>query len=212
MQTTYQNIPALAESSSREIKQPLWHRGITRVVKLGVICVMIIGLTPLSFAAPEICDADANGIIDCNDIQDIFAARNTPVTEPDDPRDADLDGIITVNDARICSLAQAGQKCSDLSFPIISAAKYGECIAAGAACQEPVAGLRGQVSDEWKKRCLEDVCKKHGKCEQGQTCTRKSDPAKTDFYPLDNDNKCADPTKPKGCYVAAFGQCQCKCE
>jgi hypothetical protein len=48
------------------------------------------------------CDVDGNGVIDRNDIAAIFAARNTSASGPNDPRDPDRDGIITVNDARIC--------------------------------------------------------------------------------------------------------------
>ena len=54
-----------------------------------------------SATVPEPCDVDVNSVIDRNDIAAIFAARNTPAT-PGDPRDADEDGLITVNDARIC--------------------------------------------------------------------------------------------------------------
>jgi hypothetical protein len=35
------------------------------------------------------------------DVNIIMAARNTPATGPDDPRDLDGDGTITVGDARI---------------------------------------------------------------------------------------------------------------
>lgn len=49
------------------------------------------------------CDCDRDGDVDFDDIKTIFSARNTPATV-DDPRDADGDGVITVNDARICVL------------------------------------------------------------------------------------------------------------
>jgi hypothetical protein len=51
---------------------------------------------------PELCDVNGDGKIDFNDINAIFAARNTPASGPNDPRDPDRNGIITVNDARIC--------------------------------------------------------------------------------------------------------------
>ena len=47
------------------------------------------------------CDVNGDSKIDSTDINLILAARNTSAL-PDDPRDADGDGIITVNDARIC--------------------------------------------------------------------------------------------------------------
>ena len=62
--------------------------------------------TPLMPRQP--CDADGDGIIDLADIQAIFAARNQ-LAAPGDPRDVDHDGLITVNDARICTLRTSKQ-------------------------------------------------------------------------------------------------------
>ncbi|MCK4622077.1 MAG: Ig-like domain-containing protein [Desulfuromonadales bacterium] len=73
---------------------------------LGIILLVALGLG-LVFTQPaqaEVCDVDGNGAIDRNDINAIFMARNTPASGPDDPRDADQDGTITVNDGRICVL------------------------------------------------------------------------------------------------------------
>lgn len=56
----------------------------------------------LGAAPPQMCDVDADGDVDRNDINLIFAARNTPASGPGDTRDADGDGIITVLDGRIC--------------------------------------------------------------------------------------------------------------
>ena len=50
----------------------------------------------------QVCDVDIDGDVDINDVRLITAARNTPSNGPDDPRDADGDGIITVADARTC--------------------------------------------------------------------------------------------------------------
>ena len=65
-------------------------------------------LTASSFvhaqASPLACDVDVDGDIDINDIRLVLAARNTPASGPDDPRDADGDGFITVLDARVCTL------------------------------------------------------------------------------------------------------------
>ena len=49
------------------------------------------------------CDVDADGDVDRNDINAIFAARNTPASGPDDPRDANGDGVINVLDGRLCA-------------------------------------------------------------------------------------------------------------
>lgn len=61
--------------------------------------------------SPLLCDVDADGDIDRNDINAIFARRNTPAV-PGDPLDADGDGLITVADARICSLQCTNPKCA----------------------------------------------------------------------------------------------------
>jgi hypothetical protein len=46
-------------------------------------------------------DVDKDGDVDRNDLLILLAARNTPASGPDDPRDLDGDGKITVLDARI---------------------------------------------------------------------------------------------------------------
>lgn len=53
---------------------------------------------------PLLGDADGDGNVDRNDLTLIIAARNTPSTGPDDPRDVDQDGTITVLDARQAAL------------------------------------------------------------------------------------------------------------
>ena len=50
------------------------------------------------------CYIDQDGDIDINDINAILAARNTAASGPNDRRDFDGDGYITVNDARKCVL------------------------------------------------------------------------------------------------------------
>jgi hypothetical protein len=60
------------------------------------------GLGVKGISAPR-CDVNKDGRIDSTDISLIFAARNTPATGVDDPRDGDGDGTITVADARTCS-------------------------------------------------------------------------------------------------------------
>jgi hypothetical protein len=51
---------------------------------------------------PMLCDVNLDGDVDRNDIGLIAAARNQPASGPDDPRDADGDGVITILDARSC--------------------------------------------------------------------------------------------------------------
>ena len=60
---------------------------------------------------PMACDVDGDGNVDRNDVSLITAARNTPASGPLDPRDADGDGIITVLDARRCTLECTLPRC-----------------------------------------------------------------------------------------------------
>ena len=65
----------------------------------------ILFLSAQAFAQnPQVCDADFDGDVDRVDISMIFAARNQPATGPNDPRDFDGDGVITVLDGRRCVL------------------------------------------------------------------------------------------------------------
>lgn len=50
----------------------------------------------------QICDVNNDGSIDINDIRAILGARGTPASGPDDPADADRDGLITPHDAKLC--------------------------------------------------------------------------------------------------------------
>jgi uncharacterized repeat protein (TIGR01451 family) len=50
------------------------------------------------------CDIDSDFDVDRSDVNLILAARNTPANGPDDPRDRDGDGRITVLDSRKCVL------------------------------------------------------------------------------------------------------------
>jgi hypothetical protein len=52
-----------------------------------------------------LCDVDADGDVDANDVDAIFAARGAPSSGPEDPRDANQDGVISVNDSRLCALS-----------------------------------------------------------------------------------------------------------
>jgi len=77
------------------------------------VLLLLLFLTPSSVLA-QVCDVDADGDVDFNDISQIFAARNAPATGPDDPRDADGNGVITVNDAGACVL-----QCTNLGCTIV---------------------------------------------------------------------------------------------
>ncbi len=57
-------------------------------------------------------DLDEDCDVDVNDLNVILAGRNTPATGPDDPRDLDGDGVITVLDARKCVLLCTRPRCA----------------------------------------------------------------------------------------------------
>jgi hypothetical protein len=82
--------------------------GSTGVSVSGKTCA---GAALLFSGGPVLCDLDGNGIIDVRDIQMILAARGTEVT-PNAPGDVDGDGVITVNDARVCTLQCANRLCA----------------------------------------------------------------------------------------------------
>jgi len=67
--------------------------------------------------APERCDVDGDADIDYDDVSAIFAARGSVASGPDDPRDADGNGIINVNDGRICALVCTEEACKSISPP-----------------------------------------------------------------------------------------------
>ncbi len=53
---------------------------------------------------PVVCDLDGDGDVDRNDVQVIFDSRGEQASGPNDPRDVNGDGIISVNDGRECVL------------------------------------------------------------------------------------------------------------
>ncbi len=72
------------------------HRGFATATLL----YLSMGFSSLAHAA--VCDVDTDGDVDQLDLRLIIGARNTPAVGPDDPRDADGDGVIKVLDARTC--------------------------------------------------------------------------------------------------------------
>ena len=70
---------------------------------------------PLLAAAARCDVVPVAGVIDTLDVNAIFAARNTPASGPDDPRDADGDGTITVLDASQCRLQCTYPQCASVA-------------------------------------------------------------------------------------------------
>jgi hypothetical protein len=82
-----------------------------RLVTVGTAGTALTADCIVQVASSQRCDINADGVIDRNDINTIFAARGTR-TAPGDPRDVDGDGVITVNDARICTLVCTKPHCA----------------------------------------------------------------------------------------------------
>lgn len=84
--------------------------------------VLLLGFraAPALAQIGDVCDVDDICGVDRNDIALILAARNTTASGPDDPRDADGDGIITVLDARRCVLECALPRCEGVLIGTIT--------------------------------------------------------------------------------------------
>lgn len=65
--------------------------------------------------AALVCDANGDGSIDRVDIGQIFAARGSVAAGPDDPRDANRDGLISINDGRLCVLECTNPDCAPVA-------------------------------------------------------------------------------------------------
>lgn len=93
---------------------------------LGVFITIGLGMalsSSMTLVASVTCDVDGDSDVDRNDVTAIFAARNTPAA-PGDPRDADGDGLITVNDGRFCVLQCTLPRCAipptDTTAPVVT--------------------------------------------------------------------------------------------
>ncbi len=73
------------------------------------------------------CDVDENREVDVNDIDAIFAARGSAASGPDDPMDANGDGIISVTDGRICVLECTNPVCAVSPAPAPASAQPASC-------------------------------------------------------------------------------------
>jgi hypothetical protein len=67
----------------------------------------------VEFVLPPVpCDATGDRVVDIADISQIFAARGSAADGPDDPRDVNGDGLITINDGRLCVLQCTNPRCA----------------------------------------------------------------------------------------------------
>lgn len=76
-------------------------------------CAVCIVATVVSLNAySNTCDIDDDGDIDKLDITMVFAARGQTASGPDDVRDADGDGVISVRDGRMCTRQCDAARCA----------------------------------------------------------------------------------------------------
>ena len=101
-----------------------------RRIIYGLVVSFPLFIANSAFGQGLVCDADFDNDVDSNDLALILAARNTPASGPDDPRDPDRDGNITVLDVRQCLLQctlpgcaepQGNQAPSIVSTPVVNA-------------------------------------------------------------------------------------------
>jgi hypothetical protein len=83
-------------------------------IAFGKACVVAGALWASHAVAqqPLACDVDVDADIDRADLSLIAAARNQPAYSASDPRDPDRDLLITINDARICTLRCTLAQCA----------------------------------------------------------------------------------------------------
>ena len=79
-------------------------------------CMLIACSLVTTAAYATVCDVDNDNDVDRNDLILISLARNQPA-EPGDPRDADGDGFVTVNDARACVIRCTLPGCAIVTPP-----------------------------------------------------------------------------------------------
>jgi hypothetical protein len=65
----------------------------------------------IAIAPRLMCDANSDNVVDIRDVREDFVYRGLPTTPPD-PFDPDADGVITVNDGRICTLRCTNPGCA----------------------------------------------------------------------------------------------------
>lgn len=71
-------------------------------VAAGTAVALVVSLGPTPPPPPQRCDADGDGDVDKVDLSLISRARGQAASGPNDPRDANRDGLITPADVQVC--------------------------------------------------------------------------------------------------------------
>ena len=108
-----------------------------------VAVLLLVGSATVGAQTPQKCDVNGDGVIDNTDINAILAALNKPATGPNDPRDADSNGIINILDARTCQVRCTRAACSTVNIPPTANAGRDQTLLVGA-----VAHLSGSLSTD----------------------------------------------------------------
>jgi len=87
-------------------------------IRNNIFFVLLLWLFIPFIASAQVCDVDLDADVDILDIQQVFAARNTPASGPDDPKDADGNGFINVIDGRICFFHCTLPRCAIITPPV----------------------------------------------------------------------------------------------
>ncbi len=82
---------------------------------------LVVALAPAATTS-LLCDVNDDDFIDGRDIDLIFFARGTPASGPGDPRDANADGRITIQDGQLCKLQCMNANCK---LPVLQSTSCG---------------------------------------------------------------------------------------
>jgi parallel beta-helix repeat protein len=81
------------------------------LIALSLLCIGSFAHAQCGAPVPLLCDANGDNYVDSADITAITLARGTPASGPGDIRDIDIDGQITMLDARQCVAQCAKPQC-----------------------------------------------------------------------------------------------------
>jgi len=101
----------LADATIIDTVRVEWPSGIVQELH-SVTPRQFLTITEPPTQPEAVCDVNNDGIVNRVDIQLIANARGTPAVGPNDPRDADHDGMITVLDDRLCTLQCTYELCA----------------------------------------------------------------------------------------------------